>query len=228
MHHGFNVKFARNDDSYNVASTGEGYNCYATLNLPFTVSIPDGVTAYKIKSLSKKENTAVDIEEYSGTVIPRETPVLLQTSGAKGDGMPTRTISFKPTTAKENTEDTGLAGTLGRQVLTNYNEKTGDSDGNIYYLLGKKDGHVAFYYLAANKSGEMAIANNKAYYKYTGGSSAKPAMLTFNIGSTPTAIKGVTDNKNGQSDTWYDLTGRKVTKPSHGIYIHNGKKVVLP
>ena len=228
MHHGFNVKFARNDDSYNVASTGEGYNCYATLNLPFTVNMPDGVTAYKIKSLSKKENTAVDIEEYSGTVIPRETPVLLQTSGAKGDDMPTRTISFKPTTAKENAEGTGLAGTLGRQVFTSYNEKTGDSDGNIYYLLGKKDGHVALYYLAANNSGEMAIANNKAYYKYTGGSSAKPAMLTFNIGSAPTAIKGVTDNKNEQSDTWYDLTGRKVTKPSHGIYVHNGKKVVLP
>ena len=228
MHHGFNVKFARNDDSYNVASTGEGYNCYATLNLPFTVNMPDGVTAYKIKSLSKKENTAVDIEEYSGTVIPRETPVLLQTSGAKGDGMPTRTISFKPTTAKENTEDTGLAGTLGRQVFTSYNENTGDNDGNIYYLLGKKDGHVALYYLAANNSGEMAIANNKAYYKYTGGSSAKPAMLTFNIGSTPTAIKGITDNKNGQSGTWYDLTGRKVEKPSHGIYIRNGKKVVLP
>lgn len=228
MHHGFNVKFARNDDSYNVAGTGEGYNSYATLNLPFTVSLPDGVKAYRIKSLSKKVNTAVDIEEYAGTVIARETAVLLQTSGAKGDGMTTKTISFKPTTAKENTEDTGLAGTLGRQVFANYNESTGDSNGTIYYLLGKKDGHVAFYYLAANKSGEMAIANNKAYYKYTVGSGAKPAMLTFNLGGTPTAIKGVTDNGCGQSGTWYDLTGRKVKNPSHGIYIRNGKKVVLP
>lgn len=228
MHHGFNVKFARNDDSYNVAGTGEGYNSYATLNLPFTVSLPDGVKAYRIKSLSKKVNTAVDIEEYAGTVIARETAVLLQTSGAKGDGMPTKTISFKPTTAKENTEDTGLAGTLGRQVFANYNESTGDSNGTIYYLLGKKDGHVAFYYLAANKSGEMAIANNKAYYKYTVGSGAKPAMLTFNLDGTPTAIKGVTDNGCGQSGTWYDLTGRKVKNPSHGIYIRNGKKVVLP
>lgn len=228
MHHGFNVKFARNDDSYNVAGTGEGYNSYATLNLPFTVSLPDGVKAYRIKSLSKKVNTAVDIEEYAGTVIARETPVLLQTSGAKGDGMPTKTISFKPTTAKENTEDTGLAGTLGRQVFANYDESTGDSNGTIYYLLGKKDGHVAFYYLAANKSGETAIANNKAYYKYTVGSGAKPAMLTFNLDGTPTAIKGVTDNGCGQSGTWYDLTGRKVKNPSHGIYIRNGKKVVLP
>lgn len=228
MHHGFNVKFARNDDSYNVAGTGEGYNSYATLNLPFTVSLPDGVKAYRIKSLSKKVNTAVDIEEYAGTVIARETPVLLQTSGAKGDGMTTKTISFKPTTAKENTEDTGLAGTLGRQVFANYDESTGDSNGTIYYLLGKKDGHVAFYYLAANKSGETAIANNKAYYKYTVGSGAKPAMLTFNLDGTPTAIKGVTDNGCGQSGTWYDLTGRKVKNPSHGIYIRNGKKVVLP
>lgn len=228
MHHGFNVKFARNDDSYNVAGTGEGYNSYATLNLPFTVSLPDGVKAYRIKSLAKEVNTAVDIEEYAGTVIPHETAVLLQTSGAKGDGMPTKTISFKPTTAKDNTEDTGLAGTLGRQAFANYDESTGDSDGTIFYLLGKKEGHVAFYYLAANKSGETAIANNKAYYKYTAGSGAKPAMLTFNLGGTPTAIKGAAYNGSSQSGTWHDLTGRKVEKPSHGIYIRNGKKVVLP
>lgn len=28
-------------------------------------------------------------------------------------------------------------------------------------------------------------------------------------------------------NTWYDLTGRQVVSPSHGLYIHNGKKVVV-
>lgn len=226
MHHGFSVKFARNDDG--AATVGEDYDCYATLNLPFTVSLPDGVTAYKIKSLSKKVNTAVDIEEYSETVIPRETPVLLRTSGAKGDGMETKTINFNPTTAKENTEDTGLAGTLGRHVFDNYNESTGESDGTIYYLLGKKDGHVAFYYLAANKSGEMAIANNKAYYKYTVGSSAKPAMLTLSFGGAATGITDIGSCHDGDDGLWFDLMGRRVTQPAHGMFIRNGKKVVLP
>lgn len=226
MHHGFSVKFARNDDG--AATAGEDYDCYATLNLPFTVSLPDGVTAYKIKSLSKKVNTAVDIEEYSEAEIPRETPVLLRTSGAKGDGMETKTINFKPTTAKEDTGGTGLAGTLGRQVFDNYNESTGDSDGTIYYLLGKKDGHVAFYYLAANKSGEMAIANNKAYYKYTVGSSAKPAMLTLSFGGAATGITDIGSCHDGDDGLWFDLMGRRVTQPAHGIFIRNGKKVVLP
>lgn len=230
MHHGFSVKFARNDDG--VAVMGEGYDCYATLNLPFTVSLPDGVTAYKIKSLSKVVNTAVDIEEYAvggnGAVIPRETPVLLRTSGAKSDGMATKTICFKPTAAQEYDGDTGFAGTLGREVFTSYNENTGDSNGIIYYLLGKKDGHVAFYYLGANNSGEMAIANNKAYYKYTGGSGAKPAMLTLLFGDATIGITDIDDSHDGDDGSWSNLMGRRVSKPAHGIFIRNGKKVVLP
>jgi len=29
------------------------------------------------------------------------------------------------------------------------------------------------------------------------------------------------------SDMYYDLQGRQVTNPTHGIYIHNGRKVLL-
>ncbi len=230
MHHGFSVKFARNDDG--VAATGEGYDCYATLHLPFTASLPAGVTAYKINGLSSKANTAVDIEEFAtggtGSVIPRETPVLLRTSGAKGDGMATKTICFKPTAAQEADGNTGFAGTLGRHVFTDYKESTGDSDGNIYYLLGKKDGHVAFYYLGANNSGEMAIANNKAYYKYAKGNSAKPAMLTLSFGGATTGITDIGVGPDSDDGLWFDLMGRRVAHPAHGIFVRNGKKVVLP
>lgn len=30
-----------------------------------------------------------------------------------------------------------------------------------------------------------------------------------------------------QDDAWYDLTGRVVTLPTHGVYIHNGQKVLV-
>lgn len=40
-----------------------------------------------------------------------------------------------------------------------------------------------------------------------------------------TAIKQVNSDKD--TDTYYDLNGRKVTSPkTHGVYIHNGKKVL--
>lgn len=48
------------------------------------------------------------------------------------------------------------------------------------------------------------------------------------VGYEPTAIgKVTTDNGSKKNDNYYDLQGRRVSKPSHGIYIINGKKVVL-
>lgn len=227
VHHGVAVTFARSNDSY-TARKGEDYDCYATLNLPYAVSLPKGVTAYKVKSLSREGGSEVQLEEYlvggTGVTLPRETPVLLRTSGAKGDGQPSKVIHLKPTGHQEQVA-TGFAGTLGRQVLTDYDEETGAQDG-IYYILAKKNGHVAFFYLGANSAGEMAIAKNKAYYKLSA-SGAKPASLSFSFDDTPTAIRGITDRTAGGDRQWYDLTGRRVSQPSHGIYISNGRKIVV-
>lgn len=40
---------------------------------------------------------------------------------------------------------------------------------------------------------------------------------------------GVTsiDNSLLTTDDYYDLQGRRISQPTHGIYIHNGKKVVI-
>ena len=45
----------------------------------------------------------------------------------------------------------------------------------------------------------------------------------------PTGIKTMSDVRSMMSDVWYDLNGRKLTgRPTKkGIYIHNGKKVVI-
>ena len=50
-----------------------------------------------------------------------------------------------------------------------------------------------------------------------------------NANGALTAIKGVTaENKMGKADgRVYDLTGRQVTRPTRGVYVMNGRKVVL-
>ena len=45
-------------------------------------------------------------------------------------------------------------------------------------------------------------------------------------GTTPTGIDAVHDDAPASSDI-YDLTGRKVTEPKHGIYVVGGKKVAF-
>ena len=58
-------------------------------------------------------------------------------------------------------------------------------------------------------------------YKFTADSPFYPIKST-----NPTAIEEITDDRVQSTDV-YDLTGRKVEKPSKGIYIIDGKKVLV-
>lgn len=77
-----------------------------------------------------------------------------------------------------------------------------------------------------HKGGATAtIAAFHAYLNVTGSGSA-PAVVAFN-GSTPTAINGVAADKTVNTAV-YDLSGRRVYgKLQKGLYIMNGKKVVV-
>lgn len=77
-----------------------------------------------------------------------------------------------------------------------------------------------------HKGGEHAtIAAFHAYLNVAGSGSA-PASVAF-IGSTPTAINGVAADKVANTAV-YDLSGRRVYgKLQKGLYIMNGKKVVV-
>lgn len=55
--------------------------------------------------------------------------------------------------------------------------------------------------------------------------SASP--LRFYVGNTSTAIDGITNTPVVKDDAYYNLQGVKVQRPQHGVFIHNGKKVVL-
>ena len=51
-------------------------------------------------------------------------------------------------------------------------------------------------------------------------------MDDFN-GTAPTDVKGLTPALSQEEGAWYDLSGRRVKTPGKGIYIHNGKRVLM-
>ena len=51
-------------------------------------------------------------------------------------------------------------------------------------------------------------------------------QLIYN-GPVAAGIQGVTELPVVQTDAYYDLLGRKVSHPKHGIYIHKGKKILV-
>ena len=189
---GQTVKFVKSTDSKN----------YATLNLPYATTLPEGVTAYK-----KGEETATDVAlvEYktAGNVLPANTPVLL-TATEEGDK------TFAPA-AYAASEDTGFKGTLGATAVTDANA----------YILAKKNEEVKFYALNSESN---TVNANKAYLVIA--ASAGAQALNFNFGEV-TGINQAINGAQSVNAPIYDLSGRRVMKAvKGGIYIQNGKKFV--
>lgn len=238
-HSGFPVKFTRHSDDYVLRTDcEEDFNRYSTLMLPYATELPAGVTAYKVSSLTPKENTTVGLEKYLESkdgelaVLPRETPVLLVMAGAKGDGKVQTTEFFHPALARPKVE-TGLKGVLGKKILQD-TDKSGSyyysTDDKDIYVLSKKKGRVAFYWLS-----KMELAANKAYYKVPASQSdaAKSGLLSFvllddnNNETTSLSAPQAITTVEGDTAAIYDLQGRRVAQPTKGLYIKGGKKYIV-
>lgn len=66
-------------------------------------------------------------------------------------------------------------------------------------------------------------------YLYINGERANKSdsPLRVYVDNTATAINGITNNPVVKDEAYYNLQGVKVQRPQHGVFIHNGKKVVL-
>ena len=68
----------------------------------------------------------------------------------------------------------------------------------------------------------------KSYLYINGGrGNGSNSPLRVYVDNTATAINGITTNPVVKDEAYYNLQGVKVQRPQHGVFIHNGKKVVL-
>jgi len=91
------------------------------------------------------------------------------------------------------------------------------------FVLAKREGVVGFYKVAQ----QGALASNKAYLQIPTASLTSTSGangITF-VEDGATAIQSVTTATT--DDAWYTLQGVRVAQPTRGLYIHNGKKVVV-
>ena len=101
--------------------------------------------------------------------------------------------------------------------------KIEETDGNKtnYYLSGKDGTFVSV-------NGNANIGKNKAYLQLPtsvfGGT--RSIGISYDDEDSKTGIKDV--KSNGMKDgEWYTLQGQRVAKPGKGLYIKNGKKVII-
>ena len=91
------------------------------------------------------------------------------------------------------------------------------SDGTTYFALTKIGDKVGF----ALVEKDVVIPAGKAYLEVTKSEAAK----FFGLDGEATGINSV---KTAKADgAYYTLEGVKTTKPVKGLYIHNGKKIIV-
>lgn len=179
---------------------------YATVAFPFATKVAtEGVKAYYATGAADGMITLV---EYPEGIIPANQGALLY--NAKGT-----------TTAKLTIEAT--SNTVENNILMPTTAKRSGFTANDTYVLAKDAaGEAAFL-----KNGLTVVPANKAYVatgNIPAGSSSN--VLNFNFGQT-TGINGVVAaDKAGVQ--YFDLQGRRVLYPAHGVFVTNtGKKVFV-
>lgn len=176
---------------------------YATLNLPCAVTIPTGVKAYT----ATDGETEITLSEIEGGVIPAKTPVILV--GEAG--------SYNFTINTDNTAEaisTAMSGTLVPVTVA--------ADASAYILKNGAQG-IGMYKITSET--DRTIAANKAYM---GSTTAPPSnMKVFNFGGISTGINNAVAG-NAKNNVYYDLNGRRVLYPAHGVFVKaNGEKVYI-
>ena len=174
----------------------------ATFFAPVAVTVPSGVTAHTVTI----NGDWATLNEITTGVIPANTGVVLE--GAQN------TYDFVITT----TEATATSDLRGSAATTYYTEA------GTYYALGIVDGVVAFYKDAFNNS-RFQNNSHKAYLYVAGTNNT--ASYSFRYGEGTTGIDEMTEQR-AESKEIYDITGRRVENvTAPGIYIVNGKKVLV-
>ena len=178
---------------------------YASFSADKAVTVPEDVTVYK--AAVSAEGDAIVLTPVDTEVIPANTGVLLysETAGDK--------VFYTATEAA----DADFSG--NELIATSVEAYATVPTGGTYYAL--KAGVAEF----AVINGGVVLSANKAYIKAPENSEAKPMRMV--IGGQTTGINEV-DAADGAADgAYYTLQGVKVENPTKGLYIHNGKKVII-
>lgn len=187
-----------NTITFHDAQNINGVSHIATFSAPFATIIPEGVKAYYVSAKGTEATmTAIDAQ-----AIPANQGVILTSeSGAAATMVPAAGETAATITGNQLGHSAGAA-----RALT-----AGEG-----YILGNGSEGTAFY---PCKAGSLPI--NKAYLLGNGENA-----IVMNFGNAVTGINTIAAPASAKAPI-FDLSGRRVVKATKGLYIQNGKKVIV-
>ena len=180
---------------------------YASVAFPYDTQVTGDVKAYYASEINT--DGVITLSEYADGVIPANQGAILYNEGA--------------TTAVLNILASSTAAAPAKNYLNAAVTKLAGFDADATYALGKKEnGEVAFML-----NGLTVITANKAYINKSDLTSGGIASNVLNFGQVATGVNTVVAGTN-DGVQYFDLQGRRVLYPAHGIFVTNtGKKVLV-
>ena len=191
---------------------------YSTFSSSSDFKVSGNVT---VSEIGINNDGTMNVQSYAeGNIVPANTGVMI---GANTYG------EFK--LIKSNEKGESVLGGYNRLRPSGPNGITADAmnDANAdtgykFYRLTMHNGTKLGFWYGEEEGAAFAVAPNKAYLAVP--ASVAGARSGFAFGDDATGISQI-ENGKLKIENYYDLQGRKVSKPGKGLYIVNGKKVVI-
>ena len=189
---------------------------YASFAADFPVKLASGMTAYCVTDVVDGGKSMIQRKKIEADVIPALTPMIVQLNGESTADNKLHVVDREVSNVID-----GNALQLATDSLGFLLGKRLPKPDKRYYVLGIMEGKVSLVeteetFLVPNEA-ILFLDNNTKDRNLTG-----YLILSDNVDGIE---EHVTTNAN--SGKYFDLQGRQVAKPVRGIYILNGKKVVI-
>ena len=202
-------------------------NGYASLYLENeNCEVPAGCTAYIVKGSKQGAGSYpdADIKAFAaGSIIPKQTAFILENLNAKG-----QTIGYH---AHVSGIEVDVSGNL---LVGSATETEFSGTGYRYYIFSSGSLGQGFYHQGMRKGESIKVKAHRAGLRLpvTGHGLAPAKAFVFDFeAAKQKLITGIsvhpTTDATPKNDVIYDLQGRRVTHPTRGIYIVNGKKIMF-
>lgn len=191
---------------------GKGTTYWSTFYASNNRLLPEGVTAYAVKSNNDGRAQLVKVAE-GGQVIPGGKGYLLSTANENG-------FCLTPSDGE------AVAAPVANLLMGSDEAKIFDDTSYKYYILGKSGEDFGFYWQKGTSGTKVNNAAHKAFLRVPASNGAK--FLSFTFGEETTGINGITASDAEQNGTaLYNLAGQRVAKGYKGLVIKNGKKYLV-
>lgn len=202
---------------------GKNNKYFTTLYTDFPMKIIDNINAYVVESVGtigeEKGYAKCTKIASQGEIIPAQTPIILELETTQSNANRLLPIASSNTIATNN---------ILKAIFFDEAKTTVETNGKTIRVFNINPNTSVRNPLGFYRYRGTTVKGNKAFLLVDANTSgAKLDGYDMENEETTAGIEEVATPKTNNEAVYYDLQGRRVEKPSRGIYIVNGKKVII-